>query len=620
MGPTSVRRQLWRWWGWLVLATLLLTLLCSVRYFGVVDLDATFGSLLFRASMLIAHFAALTTLLLLPVLLVALLLPRPRLVLPIGIVSSALIVVALLVDTQVYRLYRFHINGGVLNLLFGGAAGETFVFSAAMYAQALLIVAVVLVATTLTALIAWRRVRHQPGNPRLAQAAITLVIVCIVGFHGTHAWADVASKKFLLKQTDVLPLRYVVTAKRFLRSVGVDVRRESAPLASGPGSGALQYPTSPLTCVTPTQRPNIIVILIDSWRFDAMNATVTPHIATFAQRSLRFDEHYSGGNATRIGVFSLFYSIPGTYWHSILNDRKGPVVFDELLRQQYEISAFRSAPLYSPEFDRTVFASLGDVRMRSDGKGPAEWDRDLTDDFRRYLKTRDTDRPFFSLLFYDAPHSFDFPADYPLPFQPSIENINYLKLGRGSDRQPWFNRYLNSVHYVDGLVGEVLADVEARGLLKNSVILITGDHGQEFNDNDRNYWGHSSNFTRYQTGVPFILYSPSVQPGTVDHRTTHFDVMPTLMRDYLGCTDPFSTHSVGRPLLEAGGRETLLMAEYADFAIVQEDRIAVVKEHGLDVLSVDYGELAEDSLRPDAIRDALEQKTRFYRRGEAGMP
>ncbi|MFO1510958.1 MAG: hypothetical protein U1F31_14480 [Steroidobacteraceae bacterium] len=45
--------------------------------------------------------------------------------------------------------------------------------------------------------------------------------------------------------------------------------------------------------------------------------------------------------------------------------------------------------------------------------------------------------------------------------------------------------------------------------------------------------------------------------------------MPTLMRDYLGCTSPFSTHSVGQPLLEAGGRDTMLMAECADFAIVQ---------------------------------------------------
>ena len=43
---------------------------------------------------------------------------------------------ALLIDTQVYQLYRFHINAGVMNLLLGGAARETFDFSASMYLQA----------------------------------------------------------------------------------------------------------------------------------------------------------------------------------------------------------------------------------------------------------------------------------------------------------------------------------------------------------------------------------------------------------------------------------------------------------------------------------------------------
>lgn len=616
----TVRRLLWRWWGWLLLATLALALIGATRYFGVVDADVTLSSVLFRGAMLVAHFAALTTLLLLPVLLIALLLPRPSLILPLGILGSALILVALLIDTQIYRLYRFHVNGGVLNLLFGGAASETFVFSGTMYAQALLIAALVLASSAIAGAAAWRHVRRSPGRPRFVQAVLGAIGVSVLGFHGTHIWADVVSRESLLKQTDVLPLRYAATAKRFLRAAGVNVRRERQPLTSGPGDGVLQYPLRSLTCETPARRPNIVVIMIDSWRFDAMTAEITPHIAAFARRSLQFDDHHSGGNATRIGVFSLFYSIPGTYWHSVLSDRKGPAIFDELLRQQYEIRAFRSAPLYSPEFDRTVFAALGNVRMRSDGNGPAEWDRDLTLDFLQYLRSHDARQPFFALLFYDAPHAFEFPDDYPLRFQPSIENVNYLQLGQGSDPEPWLNRYHNAVHYVDDLVGDVLADIEARGLLHNSVIVITGDHGQEFNDNERNYWGHSSNFTRYQTGVPFILYSPATPPGIVAHRTTHFDVMPTLMRDHLGCTGPFSTHSVGRPLLEAGGRDTLLMAEYRDFAIVEHDRIAVVRDQGLDVVGLDYSELPDDSLRPAALRDALEQKTRFYRRGDAGMP
>lgn len=230
----STRRQLWRWWGWLVLATLLLALLGALRYFSVVDLDTAPGSLLFRAAMLLAHFAALTTVLLLPVLIAALLLPRPRFILPIGILSSTLIVSVLLIDTQIYRLYRFHINGGVLNLLFGGAARETFVFPLTMYVQASLIAAVVLGAAAAAGWCAWRHVRRSsPGHPRFVQAALTLVIVATLGFHGVHVWADVVSKEALLEQTDVLPLRYAATAKRLLRSLGVDVRRARAPLAKG---------------------------------------------------------------------------------------------------------------------------------------------------------------------------------------------------------------------------------------------------------------------------------------------------------------------------------------------------------------------------------------------------
>ena len=95
----------------------------------------------------------------------------------------------------------------------------------------------------------------------------------------------------------------------------------------------------------------------------------------------RFLDHHSGGNATRIGVFSLFYAIPGTYWHQMLSERRGPVFIEELQRLRYDIQVFRSTPIYSPEFDRTVFADVQLSRRKSDGERPVQWDRDLTDDF-----------------------------------------------------------------------------------------------------------------------------------------------------------------------------------------------------------------------------------------------
>ena len=374
----------------------------------------------------------------------------------------------------------------------------------------------------------------------------------------------------------------------------------------------LSYPLHPLNCRRVVDPPNILFILIDSWRFDAMNVQVTPRIASFAPRTVQFTDHHSGGNATRIGVFSLFYSIPGTYWRQMLNERRGPVFVDELLRQNYDVQIFRSAPLYSPEFDRTVFANVDSPRLRSEGDGPAAWDADLTRDFLAYLDARPDAEPFFALLFYDSPHSFQMPADYPLVFQPSAQHVNYLQLNARSDDVPVRNRYRNSVHYVDSLVGQALDAVVARGLLENTIIVITGDHGQEFNDNGRNFWGHSSNFTRYQTGVPMLLYWPGAQPTVVDHLTTHFDVVPTLMREHLGCEAASDTFSVGRSLFKRGGRDPLVLSEYADFAIVHHDRIAVVREHGMQIFGPDYSKL-DAVLDPAVTRAALEQRTRFFK-------
>lgn len=605
----ELRHRLLRWWGGLLLTTLVLLLLVSLRYFEVLDLDGRLASLLFRASMLVGHFSTLAAVALLPALVLLVLWPRPRLVIPLGVLLGAATVALVLIDTQIFQLYRFHINAGVLNLLFGGAAAETFVFSAAMYAQAGLIAAAILAVFGIASGWFWRRLANTPERSPLRRTSVAVIVTSLLSFHLVHIWADAVSYEPILEQTEVLPMRYAATAKRMLRSYGVALPNVQVAHTEHSGKG-LSYPLQPLACTAPENPLNIVVIAIDSWRFDEMNAQVTPNIDKFAQRSARFLEHYSGGNATRIGMFSLFYSIPGTYWHRILAERQGPVLIEQLLRLNYDVQVFRSAPLYSPEFDRTVFSRVKGVRMRSDGNDPAAWDRDLTNDFLKYLEGRSAASPFFALLFYDAPHSFAHPKDYPLHFQPAASHVNYLQLDNETDPLPLLNRYRNSLHYVDSLVGEAFAAMEARGLLENSLVIVTGDHGQEFNDNEQNYWGHASNFTRYQTGVPFMLYAPGLAPKIYKHRTTHFDVMPTVLHDYLGCDTPFPTYSVGEPLFEPGGREIIVMSEYADFAIKHGNQTAVVRKHRMEIRDEDYLEL-DISLAPDVIAGALEQKARF---------
>jgi membrane-anchored protein YejM (alkaline phosphatase superfamily) len=608
---SETRNRLLRWWGSLLLATLGLLLLVSLRYFEVLDLDARPAYLLFRVNMLVAHFATFAAVSLLPTLALIVVWPRPRIAIPLGVLCAVAAVVFVLVDTQVYQLYRFHINAGVLNLLFGGAARETFVFSSAMYAQAAAIAMAILAIFTVASGWFWRRAVRPARQASLPRMMAFILTGALLSFHSIHIWADAVGHEPFLEQTDVLPMRYAATAKRLLRAHGVNLSTlQVAGTDQAQGKRQLSYPLEPLTCRTPAQPPNLVVIVIDSWRFDELGARVTPNIDRFARRSVRFMDHYSGGNATRIGMFSLFYSIPGTYWHRALAQRRGPVLIEHLAKLGYDMQVFRSAPLYSPEFDRTVFAPIAAPRMRSDGEDPAAWDRDLTNDFLAYLGNRVDAAPFFALLFYDAPHAFSRPEDYPLPFKPEAPPPNYLQLGRDTDPLPLLNRYRNSVHYVDSLVGEALASLESRGLLSNSVIVVTSDHGQEFNDTGQNYWGHASNFSRFQTGVPLLLYAPALEPQVLEHRTTHFDVMPTILRDYFGCDSGFATYSVGRPLFEPGGREIIVMSEYADFAIKHGNRTAVVRKQGMEIRDENHLEL-HVRLAPEVIAAALEQQARF---------
>ena len=78
------RQALIRWWGALLLLSVVLCLVASLRYYAIVQFDASAPALLFRASMLLGHFTVLCAILLSPVLAIAVLWPRQRWVIPIG--------------------------------------------------------------------------------------------------------------------------------------------------------------------------------------------------------------------------------------------------------------------------------------------------------------------------------------------------------------------------------------------------------------------------------------------------------------------------------------------------------------------------------------------------------
>jgi membrane-anchored protein YejM (alkaline phosphatase superfamily) len=340
----------------------------------------------------------------------------------------------------------------------------------------------------------------------------------------------------------------------------------------------LNYPLYPLVYKSHKKPLNIVFILIDSWRFDMLSAVNTPNIYRFAQQSWQFQQHFSGGNGTQPGLFSLFYSLPATYWTATINQHKSPLFMDKLLAENYHMGIFTSASLLAPPFNLNIFARVKNLKTSTIGDTPYNRDKQITKEFKQFIIQ--TPSPFFSFVFYDAAHSFCI-GDSPIHiFQPSIAVCDRLTYTSHTNPTPTFNRYKNALYYIDELVGEDLALLKKRHLLDNTLVLITADHGNEFNDNHQGYWGHASNFTRYQTQIPLIIHWPGQKPLLVKHMTSHYDVIPTLLSRIFGLQNPTKDYSIGQSLFNKKAPAFLLIHSYTNLGLVSGKEIITIFPSG----------------------------------------
>ncbi len=120
-------------------------------------------------------------------------------------------------------------------------------------------------------------------------------------------------------------------------------------------SSSLNYPLAPINVEAKDKQPNVLFILIDAWRYSDSTPEIMPNVSKFTEKTVNFSQHMSGGNSTQAGIFSLFYSLPATYWDSFYASQKSPVFMDTLQSQGYRMGIFGSASLTSPPLSRTVF-------------------------------------------------------------------------------------------------------------------------------------------------------------------------------------------------------------------------------------------------------------------------
>ncbi|HDS1832475.1 TPA: DUF3413 domain-containing protein [Stenotrophomonas maltophilia] len=613
-GPALRWRRL-AWWSLFVLGNALLATMITLGNVPLYDNPGGHQGLAYLAIALPGHLLAFGALAgALPLLLG----PWPRSARTLSISAvllQGLWLCLLLVDAKVFTLYRFHLNAMVLNMVFGGALQDQVALSWKTWVQVGLLVAAIFTAEGILAWACWKLLPAAPRRRTVLQAWAVVALLMASGQVAT-AYYDARGDRDVIAQWNYLPWAQPITAKSFMRRLGV-VSEQQAGLPD-PRHAQLLYPLQPLRCQSP-QRPNVLMVVLESLRHDALTPQIMPNTSALAASARVYDQHFSTGNATRYGLFGLLYGLPGGYWQSMLDEQRGSQLFKVLGQQGYDLHLYGSAPMYSPEFDRTAFADVRDqLHQGPPGLGSEGRDSSIVASLQKDIRaSQAAHTPWFGFVFLDSTHApYHMPAGYPPLATPMAQEIDFLRFGPDHDPAPELNRYRTAVHYADSLVGTLLDDLRAQGLDQNTIVLVTGDHAEEFNDLKLNYWGHNGNFSDYQLQVPFVLHWPGQASGHETRTSSHEDWVPTLMRHALGCENALSDFSTGQDLLaEPAGERALVVESWSQRAVRHGDAIYVFDKFGnATALDRHYRPLPRQAPDAGAVRTAWEALTRFRNR------
>lgn len=468
-------------------------------------------------------------------------------------VASVLLVLFLVVNYKLRDMYGFYFNFFVLNLLMTPGGVEAMGVSASTNVTLALVVVTLAIAV-------WLLLRFVPFE-RLWTRRLR-VSYLVPGFIGVfvvqglwYAWSEFHYDRTVLQIADRIIWYVPVTARSFFEDMGATIDRpEGADMEVAISGGSLNYPAAPDTPLTTPY--NIVWLVAESWRADMLTPEIMPQTWAFAQKTKQFREHYSGGNGTRMGMFSQFYGLYGSYWFDFLNSGRQPLLMEVLQKNGYDMMAYTSSRFSYPEFDKTVFAGLPESQLQSYTEGDG-WERDRKNvaDLLGYIEKAED--PFFGFMFFESAHAnYYFPEESVIA-PDYIEDFNYLTLDIEKEIERIRARYINANHHLDSQLGRVFAALEEQGKLDNTIVIVTGDHGEEFMENGR--WGHNSTFSQEQIRVPFLLYVPGQAPQQFDIMTSHHDVPATVLAALGMDIDP-ATYSYGKNLLAADYRRDYTVA------------------------------------------------------------
>lgn len=369
--------------------------------------------------------------------------------------------------------------------------------------------------------------------------------------------------------------------------------------------------TAPAARRAAGDRPDLLVLVVDALRADHLGCygyprATSPTLDALAARGTLFEQAQSAANYTTASVPSIFTGLyPSVHGVFVEGDRLSDAartLAERLRALGYATAAFAPNPSLGRRFHFDQgFDLYDDKALRNDETVPwrhFETAERIQAGALRFLDAH-ADRPVFLYLHYRDVHG---PYVPPPPYDrlfwdaaaergagaralaaaESDARPDYLDLAGAPERLDYYvAQYDGEIRYTDDRIGALLGELERRGRLARTWILVTADHGEAFLDHG--VWNHGTELFQEEIHVPLILVAPDGRGrGRRDGGlAAGVDLLPTLLA---AAGAPAPTGVQGRSLLPR------LAGAPADGApVFAEGRGRVAVRHGRFKLLRDAG-------------------------------
>lgn len=347
-------------------------------------------------------------------------------------------------------------------------------------------------------------------------------------------------------------------------------------------------------------KPNVVLVLMDTLRAQQLGAygytkrKPSPNIDRFAAASVVWENTSSPNAWTVPSVASIFTGVDPQAHRTLRYQQTQHVEMDTLstahdtLAEQMKAGGYNTAAfLKSVVIDSSRGFSQGfDLFKVVEPSRDQAWGdsaKQLNDAAIPWLATqKGATKPFFLYMHfmdvhspYKAPQAYydKYKGSYAGPFDGAHAAIETaIKAGKPPSAEDWAHLealYDAELEYFDDQFQRLLDGLAANGLDQNTIVVLTGDHGEAFWEHQNAFHG---NLYQENTHVPVIVRGPGLKGSRLAGYTQSIDIAPTLA-DLAGV--PKGKHWMGTSQADAmrnrkAAAPGVVYSEYIDQRMVVE--------------------------------------------------